>query len=152
MPEKMRDTLIALRDIDLGYTYASLLGRSEFDLKMHKATGPVDSTALYDSTMEEYMGMAPQPGAPGPASFGHLMGGYDSGYYSYAWSRVYAIDCFAQFEKEGLFNSATGGRYRKWILEQGDMQDGGKLLEGFLGRPANTDAFYRTLGIPVDGH
>jgi len=147
MPQKMRDTIIALRDLDLGFTYASLLGRAEFDLKLHKAQGPVDSTALYDSVMLEYMGMAPQPGARVPSNFGHLMGGYDSGYYSYAWSRVYAIDCFAQFEKEGLFNSATGMRYRKWILEQGDMQDGDKLLEGFLGRPSNTDAFYRALGM-----
>ena len=147
MPAKMRDTLIALRDMNQGYSYASLLGRAEFDVKMHEAVGPVDSTALSDAVMQEYTGMGPQEGTHFPATFGHLMGGYDSGYYCYAWSRVYAIDCFSQFEKEGLFNPATGGRYRKWILEKGDLQDGDKLLEGFLGRPANTDAFYTTLGM-----
>ncbi|MFA5247105.1 MAG: M3 family metallopeptidase [Candidatus Micrarchaeia archaeon] len=149
MPAQMRDTLIALKDLNQGYAYASLLGRSEFDVKMHEATGPVDSILLSDAVMYEYTGLGPQEGTHFPATFGHMMGGYDAGYYSYAWSRVYAIDCFAQFEKEGLFNSTTGMRYRKWILEKGDLQGGDKLLEGFLGRPANTDAFYKTLNLDV---
>jgi len=147
MPVQMRDTLIALRDLDQGYTYSSLLGRAEFDVRMHEAKGAVNSTQLSDVVMQEYTKMGPQDGLHFPATFGHLMGGYDAGYYCYAWSRVYAIDCFAQFEKEGLFNPSTGARYRKWILEKGDLEDGDKLLEGFLGRPANTDAFYKTLGL-----
>ena len=147
MPAQMRDTLIALRDLDQGYTYSSLLGRAEFDVRMHEAKGPVNSTQLSDLVMQEYTGMAPQQGLHFTATFGHVMGGYDAGYYSYAWSRVYAIDCFAQFEKDGLFNATTGAKFRTWILEKGDMQDGDKLLEGFLGRPANTDAFYKTLNM-----
>jgi len=38
-------------------------------------------------------------------------------------------------------------RYRHAILEQGDMKDGDVLLREFLGRDANSDAFFRRLGI-----
>ena len=150
LPARMRDTIIELRDFCQGYFYAILFAYSEFDLKAHRANGPVDVTALAAKVCSDYTGLSQQPGTHFPATFGHIMGAYDAGYYSYAWSRVFAIDCFAQFEKEGLFNSETGARFRRWILEKGDMQDGDRLLEGFLGRPANADAFYRTLNITVE--
>jgi thimet oligopeptidase len=45
------------------------------------------------------------PNTSEPASFGHLMGGYDAGYYGYAWSLVYAKDLFGVFKEHGLLNS-----------------------------------------------
>ena len=81
------------------------------------------------------------------ASFGHLMGGYDAGYYGYLWSKVYAQDMFTRFEKEGLLNPETGLDYRKWILEPGGSINPLELVKGFLGREPNEEAFLKSLGL-----
>ena len=80
------------------------------------------------------------------------MGGYDAGYYSYLWAEVYALNVFARFKKDGLFNAATGLAYRHWILEQGNLQDGTVLLKGFLEKEPGMDVFYERLHIrpPAD--
>ena len=147
MPSDMRDRLIATRDLDQGYTYARQLAQSKMDMDYHTASGPVDVNAISNARAESITGMAPIAGNSFPATFGHIMGGYDAGYYSYLWSNVYALDCFAQFQKEGLSNPATGLRYRDAILAQGDMKDGDALLREFLGREPNSDAFFRMLNI-----
>jgi len=149
MPVEMRDKILAAHSFSAGYDFANVLDVSDFDLKIHKAHGPVNTTAVSDALDREYLGLTPQEGTHFPATFLQLMGGYDAGIYGFIWSDVFSQDCFAQFQKEGLFNATTGARYRKWIFEKGNMEDGDKLLEGFLGRPANTDAYYKKLNITV---
>lgn len=52
----------------------------------------------------------------------HLMGGYDSGYYGYLWSKVFSSDMFySKFEKDTLSPEA-GYQYRKEILEKGSSR------------------------------
>ena len=75
------------------------------------------------------------------------MGGYDAGYYGYLWSKVYALEIADEFKRDGMTNQTTGMRLRQELLSQGNMQDGGVLLEKFLGHEPGTGAFYRRLGI-----
>jgi thimet oligopeptidase len=117
------------------------------DMAFHIADGPVDVTAIADRTYRDLMGIPPLEGGHEPATIGHFMGGYDAGYYSYLWAEVYALNVFARFKKDGLFNAATGAAYRHWILEQGNMQDGTVLLLGFLKREPGMDVFYERLHI-----
>ncbi|MBV8164374.1 MAG: peptidase, partial [Candidatus Eremiobacteraeota bacterium] len=94
--------------------------------------------------------MTPFSGIPGTypeAGFDHLMGGYDAGYYGYLWSRVYAQDIFTRFQREGLLNPTVGMAYRKDILEPGASVEPDVLVQNFLGRPMNPDAFYQDIGI-----
>jgi Zn-dependent oligopeptidase len=75
------------------------------------------------------------------------MGGYDAGYYGYLWSEVYAADMFTQFQSAGLLNPEVGMRYRKTILENGNLKDAQDLLRDFLGREPNSEAFFKKLHI-----
>lgn len=83
----------------------------------------------------------------GQATFGHLMGGYDAGYYGYLSSLVYSMDMFYTVFKENPMNPLEGRRYRHVVLEKGGSQDEMKTLEEFLGRKPNTAAFFKELGI-----
>jgi thimet oligopeptidase len=79
-------------------------------------------------------------------SFGHL-NGYAANYYGYLWSKVYAEDMFSLFQKNGIMDTATGIKYRKEILEKGGSVSENEMVENFLGRKPNSDAFLESLGI-----
>ncbi|HVP97061.1 M3 family metallopeptidase [Methanoregula sp.] len=147
LPAPLRDRIIAARDIGAGLRYTRMLVISTEDMVFHTAHGPVDVTATADRIYRELMGIPPLEGGHEPATIGHFMGGYDAGYYSYLWAEVYALNVFARFKKDGLFNAGTGAAYRHWILEQGNMQDGKALLKGFLGKEPGMDVFYERLHI-----
>jgi thimet oligopeptidase len=59
------------------------------------------------------------------------------------------MDMFSRFEKEGILNKKTGMDYRKIILAQGATKDEMQIIEEFLGRPTNQDAFLRSIGLEV---
>lgn len=83
----------------------------------------------------------------GEATFGHLIGGYDAGYYGYLSSQVYSTDMFYTVFKDDPMNKAAGRRYRYQVLEKGGSQDEMETLTAFLGREPKTDAFYKDLGL-----
>ena len=77
--------------------------------------------------------------------WGHLgCNMYAGKYYSYVWSMVLATDLYSVFEKSGnILDPTIGRRYRKIILESGNAVDASDLVEKFLGRPYNGEAFLR---------
>jgi Zn-dependent oligopeptidase len=86
-----------------------------------------------------------------PASFGHLLGGYDAGYYGYLWSEVYGDDMWSRFAEEGLRSPKVGADYRREVLATGGSRDGIEHLRAFLGREPNNKAFLRKLGMGEQG-
>lgn len=83
----------------------------------------------------------------GQASFGHLIGGYDAGYYGYLSSEVYSADMFHSIFEKDPMNGTEGRRYRRAVLEKGGSQDEMVTLEQFLGRKPSTEPFYKELGL-----
>ena len=79
-----------------------------------------------------------------PASFGHLMGGYASGYYGYMWSEVMALDMLSAFGNN-LMDPKVGKRYRDTILSQGGQIEPQDMVKNFLGREPNSKAFFEEL-------
>ncbi len=84
------------------------------------------------------------------SSFGHLMGGYESKYYSYIASFVYMCDVWESLNKKGIANMNTeskkaGMKYRKEFLSLGSKLPEHKILKDFLGREASTESFLKFL-------
>ncbi|KAI9497607.1 hypothetical protein BDB00DRAFT_925716 [Zychaea mexicana] len=115
-----------------------------FDMEIHTSEDEnVDTTKVYNELREKISLVKAPEGSCGQASFGHLMGGYDAGYYGYMWSKVFSSDMFfTKFENDTL-SPETGYSYRKCILEKGSSKDGMDLLIDFLGREPTSDAFMR---------
>ena len=83
-------------------------------------------------------------------SFGHL-DGYSAVYYTYMWSLVIAKDMFSQFDRNDMLAPGVAKRYRDAVLAPGGSAPAAKLVEGFLGRPFNFEAFRRWLNQQDDG-
>lgn len=79
-------------------------------------------------------------------SFGHLMG-YGARYYSYLWSKVFALDMFAHVKKHGLLNYEIGKQYIDKVIGKGGSIEPDVLLADFLGRQPTMDAFLKDLGL-----
>jgi len=147
IPPELLDRIIAARDVGAGHYYARQVANTIEDTTFHTADGPVDVTNESRRIYAEMTGIPQPEGIHHPASFSHLMGGYDAGYYGYLWSKVYAMEITGEFKRDGMTNQTTGMRYRQEILSKGNMQDGGVLLFNFLGREPGPGAFYERLGI-----
>ena len=146
MPDDLIAKLIASRCATdrLCNAYAAVrqIELSVVDLDYHTAGPNVDTTAVLDRVAAETTPIGLVPGTHPQASFGHLMGGYDAGYYTYLWSLVYAQDMFTAFQRGGLDNPAVGMRYRETILAPGRALDPTVEVANFLGRSMSTEAFY----------
>ena len=119
-------------------------------MAMHASSEPVDiDTAMRDA----YRGhLAPLPGGDlSVASFGHLMGGYDAGYYGYLWAEVIGDDLWGRFMSEGITSPGVGMDYRRAILEPNGSRSADEMVEDFLGRPAAVENYLRMRGLlPVE--
>ena len=115
----------------------------------------------YQNMLKKNIGLDINEKSLFPASFGHL-DGYDAGYYSYLWAKVYALDFYSIFEKakknkeksltknkdnKSLLESINdvGLRYRKEVLGAGSSRDELITAKKFLGRPMKDKAFVKSL-------
>jgi thimet oligopeptidase len=147
LPDSLIEQIVKTRNFNQGYFYTRQLLFGLFDLQSHTGDALPHPSELYRRLYTEVMGLPALKTSHFPASFGHLMGGYDAGYYGYLWSKVFAEDMFSLFEKQGLLNETLGQRYRNVILAQGKMKESSELLKEFLGRDVSYEAFYKRLGI-----
>ncbi|MFZ9594823.1 MAG: M3 family metallopeptidase [Bdellovibrionia bacterium] len=145
LPDLWIEKIIEARQFNQGYSYTRQLFLALLDLTYHTSSGPVDTTETLKKIFQDTLGIKPSERTHFQASFGHLMGGYDAGYYGYLWSEVYASDLFSRFEAQGLLNPEVGLEYRRKVLEVGKMKDGFQILEDFLGRKPNAQAFLKRL-------
>jgi thimet oligopeptidase len=74
------------------------------------------------------------------ASFSHLVG-YSSNYYTYLFDKVIALDFYRQFDAKNLVEGPTALRYRKEVLEPGGSLPGEEIVQNFLHRAQNLEAF-----------
>ena len=146
LPSSILNNIRKASKADNGLHYNRQLHFGLVDLEYH-SKAPKDVLKTWEKVQKKVFPVELPKGAIPPAGFGHLMGGYESGYYGYLWSEVYAEDLFAKFEKSGLLNTKLGKKYRETILEKGGSEDPDILLKKFLGRAPNEKAFFKKLAL-----
>jgi thimet oligopeptidase len=150
MPDALIQKIAKARTYDAGVRYTRQVFLATFDQTIHTSGDHVNPDEVDHRLRKEINGYPVDPNEHFAASFGHMMGGYDAGYYGYLWSKVFADDMFTRFEKEGVLNPKTGLEYRNDILARGREEEPDVLLKNFLGRAPDEHAFLRLLGIKAE--
>lgn len=147
LPESLRQGLLASARFNTGVSYSRQIFYATLDYILHTAS-PKDILALASRLAKELTGIALPPGGEQfLASFGHMMGGYDAGYYGYLYSEVNAQAMWEVFEREGIFNEETGMRYRRAVQEHGGDRPALESIREFRGSDPTPDAFFRKIGL-----
>lgn len=159
MPDNLIDSIIRTRHVNDALFNLRQLHFGIFDMTVHEGKSHDEIKSLevskkYNSLRKEICSLdGPEElgqgfdWGHGQATFGHLIGGYDAGYYGYLSSQVYSADMFYTVFKKDPMNGKEGRRYRHTVLERGGAQDEMQTLEDFLGRKPSTEAFYTELGL-----
>lgn len=139
---KLIERMNAARSFGKGLQYARQRLYSAWDMALHtpQLVDPMKTWAL----LEGKTPLGFEAGTMLPAGFGHVMGGYQAGYYGYMWSEVLALDMRSAFGTN-VMDTAVGARYRKLILESGGQRPPAELVEEFLGRKPSADAFFKEI-------
>lgn len=151
LPEELFEKLHAARNFQSAMQMVRQLEFSLFDFRTHyELTQPTaaDIQALMDE-VRQHVSVVPQPAySRFQHGFAHIFaGGYAAGYYSYKWAEVLSADAYSAFEEAGVFDQATGQRFRSEILERGGSRDAQELFKAFRGREPSIDALLRHSGI-----
>jgi thimet oligopeptidase len=142
LPDDLIAKLRAARYVDDAYVQTRQIMLATIDMRYHTLPPPVDTNAVWHQVAQTETPLGLAPGLHPEASFGHIMSGYDAGYYGYLWSKVYAQDMFTAFERGGLESPLVGARYREDILAPAREREPDAEVDAFLGRPMNPTAFY----------
>ena len=136
---------------------AGAYGRSEaaqrqlmfatYALQLHdRNPASIDLDSLFREDFEHFNHPSYVDGMEFYASFTHLTG-YASNYYTYVLDKVIALDFFSQFDKKDLLDGPTAMRYRRNVLERGATVPAQQLVDDFLHRPENMEAFKAWLNV-----
>jgi Zn-dependent oligopeptidase len=151
LPDSLIRRMLALKHFRDGFSGTTQAFFAAYDLALHTSGPSVEPLPLWTKMAAEYTPLVDPEGSLGPANFGHLMAGYDAGYYGYLWSKVYAQDLYTRFAREGALSARAGRAYRDVILARGATEEPDTLLRKFLGRPLSYDAFFAEMGIGTQG-
>ncbi len=104
----------------------------------------ITTDALMTGLVKQYQPFPFVEGTHFQCAFGHL-NGYSAVYYTYMWSLVIAKDLFSQFDKDHLLAPGVALRYRQTVLAPGGSKPAAQLVQDFLGRPFNEQAWKKWL-------
>lgn len=146
IPRELVEQMAESRYLNVGLRATRQVFLGTVDLALHAGDGTPD---MDETTRRAYVvtGLPYPEGTFYLSGFGHLLGGYDAGYYGYLWAEVIGDDMFGRFATEGIVSPKVGGEYRRTILEPGGSRSADELVAGFLGRPPSNDTYLRLRGM-----
>jgi oligopeptidase A len=149
LPRALFDKMTAGKNFQSGLQTLRQVEFALFDMRLHAEPGrEADVQQLLDEVRAEVAVLIPPPFNRFQNSFSHIFaGGYAAGYYSYKWAEVLSADAWSAFEEAGVFDAATGDRFRREILEVGGSRPAMDSFKAFRGREPKIDALLRHQGL-----
>lgn len=153
IPDELFNKLVAAKNFRAACAMMRQVQLGRMDLALHTRTAEFldgDLEAKARATVADCMIPTVPPGRTLVKRFGHLFSdpvGYAAGYYSYKWAEVLDADAFTRFQREGIFNAATGAEFVQKILSKGNSADAAALFRDFMGRDPDPGALLRRCGL-----
>ena len=151
LPEDLYLRMMAARHFQAGILMARQLEFALFDFRLHRDYDPNRGgrvPEVLDAVRQQTAVILPPPWNRFANAFTHIFaGGYAAGYYSYKWAEVLSADAFSAFEEHGVFDAATGARFRENILEAGGSRPALASFVAFRGREPRIEPLLRLSGI-----
>lgn len=149
LPAAWIEQLKASKNFQAGLFLLRQLEFGLFDFRLHaEAERASDVIGLLLEVRREVAVLHPPEWNRMPMSFTHIFGGgYAAGYYSYLWAEVLSADAFEAFRAAGVFDRATGERYRREILAQGGSRPAMQSFTAFRGREPEIGPLLESYGL-----
>ncbi|HRD49363.1 MAG TPA: oligopeptidase A [Candidatus Competibacteraceae bacterium] len=151
LPESLYQRMQAARHFQAGMIMLRQLEFALFDFRLHHEYNPAQGgyvQALLDDVRRQVAVFIPPAYNRFANAFTHIFsGGYAAGYYSYKWAEVLSADAFSAFEENGIFDAATGVRFRDSILQVGGSRPALASFIEFRGREPQIEPLLRLSGI-----
>ncbi|HET9416971.1 MAG TPA: M3 family metallopeptidase, partial [Candidatus Limnocylindria bacterium] len=146
IPPELVEQMRRARWVNVGIHVALQAFYGQIDLALHAEPNVPDPDEALRRTFA-VTGMPYPEGTFMLGGFGHLIDGYDAGYYGYLWADVIGDDMFGRFAREGVTSPEVGAAYRREILEPNGTRDAADLVRAFLGRDPSNEEFLRLRGM-----
>jgi thimet oligopeptidase len=144
IPDGLYKAMKAARTFGRGLDTQRQVFLALLDQELHTREPGSDSTRVVEEVQDATDSFGYVKGTHFQSSFGHLIG-YDAGYYSYQWALALSRDVLTRFRREGLLNSGTARAWRDDVLAKGGGVDERSMVQAFLGRAPNNEAYFAYL-------
>ncbi len=154
MPDELAARMKAAHAFNMGFSTVEFLASAYVDMDLHTRGANAAKTMDIDQVEADCLKRIGMPAEIAmrhrPAHFGHIIGGYAAGYYSYLWSEVLDADAFRAFEETGnVFDPATAKRLHDNIYSAGGKRDADLAYKDFRGRLPDVSALLAKRGFPT---
>jgi len=153
IPDVLFRQMVAAKNFRSATATMRQLAFSRLDLELHLHAADyaaADVSAKLQERLHDYLVPTEPPSPTIENRFTHIFSdptGYAAGYYSYKWAEVLDADAFTRFQREGIFNRATGADFVAKILSRGNAADPMQLFTDFMGRPPDLSALLLRAGL-----
>ena len=152
MPQALVQKITESDKYGQGFATVEYLAASYLDMDFHvlkEIPADMDVMKFEDETLGKRGLLSQIPSRYRTTYFNHTMGGgYTAGYYSYIWAEVLEADAFEAYKETGdIFNQDVAGKFRRFILTPGGIDDAMQMYVNFRGKEPGTDALLRSRGL-----
>jgi len=151
LPQELFDKMLAAKNFQSGMQTMRQIEFALIDMHLHHdfdLAGTKTPLQLLDEIRAKVAVVIPPRYNRFLNNFSHIFaGGYAAGYYSYKWAEVLSADAYSLFEENGVFDPATGARFRDEILAVGGSRPALESFKAFRGREPRIDALLRHNGM-----